>query len=122
MPKLTYACALTRNIDGLADFYREVLRVDPTWTGATYAEFATGPSSFCLWALAAYEQVAGPAVGLGAGSVMLEFEVDDVDAEYARLRGKVDFIIPPTTMPWGNRSIYFRDPDGNMLNLFSRAT
>jgi hypothetical protein len=25
----------------------------------------------------------------------------------------------PTTMPWGNRSILFRDPDGNLVNLFT---
>jgi catechol 2,3-dioxygenase-like lactoylglutathione lyase family enzyme len=33
----------------------------------------------------------------------------------------MSFIIPPTTMAWGNRSIYFRDPDGNLINLFSRV-
>jgi hypothetical protein len=25
-------------------------------------------------------------------------------------------------MPWGNRSILFRDPDGNLVNLFTPAT
>jgi len=28
---------------------------------------------------------------------------------------------PPTTQPWGNRSIYFRDPDGNLINFYSRV-
>ena len=28
----------------------------------------------------------------------------------------------PTLMPWGNRSILFRDPDGNLVNLFTPAT
>jgi len=28
----------------------------------------------------------------------------------------------PTTMPWGNRSILFRDPDGNLVNLFTPVT
>jgi catechol 2,3-dioxygenase-like lactoylglutathione lyase family enzyme len=61
----------------------------------------------------------------GAGGIMLEFEVDNVDAEFAHLKARsqlaIDFIISPTTMAWGNRSIYFRDPDGNLVNLFSRA-
>jgi hypothetical protein len=26
----------------------------------------------------------------------------------------------PTTMPWGNRSMLLRDPDGNVVNIFSR--
>jgi hypothetical protein len=25
-------------------------------------------------------------------------------------------------MPWGNRSLLFRDPDGNLINLFTPAT
>jgi hypothetical protein len=25
-------------------------------------------------------------------------------------------------MPWGNRSILFRDPDGNLINFFTPAT
>jgi len=29
-------------------------------------------------------------------------------------------VLPPSTMPWGNRSTLFRDPDGNLVNLFSR--
>jgi hypothetical protein len=28
--------------------------------------------------------------------------------------------MPPTTMPWGNRSMLLRDPDGNVVNVFSR--
>ncbi|MFE4836295.1 VOC family protein, partial [Arthrobacter sp. NPDC056691] len=30
--------------------------------------------------------------------------------------------LEPTTMPWGNTSTLFRDPDGNLVNLFSRPT
>jgi catechol 2,3-dioxygenase-like lactoylglutathione lyase family enzyme len=53
-------------------------------------------------------------------SVIIEFRVDDVDAEYDRLVPLVqDWVQSPTTMPWGNRSILFRDPDGNLVNLFT---
>jgi hypothetical protein len=33
-----------------------------------------------------------------------------------------DWVQAPTTMPWGNRSILFRDPDGNLVNLFTPVT
>jgi hypothetical protein len=30
-------------------------------------------------------------------------------------------VMPPTNMPWGNRSMLLRDPDGTLVNVFSRA-
>jgi len=33
----------------------------------------------------------------------------------------VEWIMPPTTQPWGNRSMIFRDPEGNLINVFSRG-
>lgn len=32
------------------------------------------------------------------------------------------FVNEPTMMPWGNRSLLFRDPDGNLGNLFTPVT
>ena len=56
-------------------------------------------------------------------SVIIEFLVDDVDAVYEKLTGLVDdFVNQPTTMPWGNRSLLFRDPDGNLVNFFTPVT
>jgi catechol 2,3-dioxygenase-like lactoylglutathione lyase family enzyme len=56
-------------------------------------------------------------------SVIVEFMVDDVDSEYERLKPLVtEWVQQPTTMPWGNRSILFRDPDGNLVNFFTPVT
>lgn len=56
-------------------------------------------------------------------TVIIEFRVDDVDTEYERLKPLVsDWVQTPTTMPWGNRSVLFRDPDGNLVNLFTPVT
>jgi catechol 2,3-dioxygenase-like lactoylglutathione lyase family enzyme len=56
-------------------------------------------------------------------TVIIEFRVEDVDGEYERLKPLVeDWGQGPTTMPWGNRSILFRDPDGNLVNLFAPVT
>ena len=53
--------------------------------------------------------------------VILDFLVDDVDAEYGRITALgVEWVMPPTTQPWGNRSMIFRDPAGNLVNVFSR--
>ena len=56
-------------------------------------------------------------------TVIIEFRVGDVDSEYERLKPLVtDWVQEPTTMPWGNRSILFRDPDGNLVNFFTPVT
>jgi predicted enzyme related to lactoylglutathione lyase len=56
-------------------------------------------------------------------TIIIEFLVADVDAEFARLQDDLDdVVLEPTTMPWGNRSTLFRDPDGNIVNIFSRPS
>ena len=46
----------------------------------------------------------------------------DVDAEYERIAALgVAWVMLPTTQPWGNRSMIFRDPGGNLVSVFSRS-
>lgn len=53
-------------------------------------------------------------------SITLDFRVDDVDATYKALQDVVEvFVNEPTDMPWGNRSLLIRDPDGNLINFFT---
>ena len=40
-----------------------------------------------------------------------------MEREYARLKGfQVEWVQELTTQPWGHRTFYVRDPDGNLLN------
>ena len=112
----------TRDVPAVSRFYEEVTGVTasviPGLSG--YAEIRF--PSFLI-ALASEESSArynpGAVVGASNRSAILEFEVDDVDAERARLEGIVrDWVMQPTDMPWGNRSMLFRDPDGNLINLY----
>jgi catechol 2,3-dioxygenase-like lactoylglutathione lyase family enzyme len=125
MHSLTYACVLTGDIERLGSFYHAVLQLEPASSRGAYMEFQTEPGIFALWSIDEFQQIVGARLAdrLAQGSIMLEFRVDDVDAEYARLRsieGLVpEFVMPPTTLPWGNRSIYFRDPDGNLIDFFT---
>ena len=53
--------------------------------------------------------------------LMLDFLAADADAEHDRIAGlNVEWVMPLTTQPWGNRSMIFRDPRGNLVNVFSR--
>jgi uncharacterized glyoxalase superfamily protein PhnB len=48
--------------------------------------------------------------------------VEDIDAEYTRLKDRVELIHEPKLMPWGNRCFQFRDPEGTAVALFMPFT
>ncbi len=54
-------------------------------------------------------------------AAIIEFRVDDVDTDYRKLVDIIggSLVQKPTTMPWGNRSLLFRDRDGNLVNFFT---
>lgn len=121
--KLTHACLITKDLTGLRDFYREVLQVEPKVYQDDYIEFPTAGAILSLYKQESLDKTVPGAMQAGVNkSLMLEFEVAAVDQEYARLKQSklgIDWVMAPTTFPWGNRSIYFRDPEGNMINLYS---
>lgn len=50
----------------------------------------------------------------------MEFQVDDVDADFARLTAAGAAVLQePTTMRWGGRAMMLADPDGNRVNLYT---
>src|SRR5215475_680522 len=52
--------------------------------------------------------------------IILDFQTANVDAEYQRIASLgVEWVTPPTTQPWGNRSMIFWDPGGNLVNVFA---
>lgn len=63
---------------------------------------------------------AGAAIAAANRSAILEFQVADVDSVLACMRATAELVQAPTVMPWGNRSLLIRDPDGNLVNVFSK--
>lgn len=51
-------------------------------------------------------------------TAVIEFQVEDIDADYQRLKDKVTLVHELKTMPWGNRTFQFRDPEGTAVSLF----
>jgi uncharacterized glyoxalase superfamily protein PhnB len=91
-----------------------------------FAELQTGSMTLAIGSTRTLRFFGGNDVAGAAQnfSSIVEFRVDDVDGEYRRLAGYLQSYIvqEPTTMPWGNRSLLFRDPDGNLVNLFTPVT
>lgn len=122
-PVLVNTCLITTDAPRLIAFYESVLQIKPSKTSDDYAEFPTGGGVLAIFSAASQEKyIPGSAVAGQNHSVVIEFRVADVDREYSRLQSLVKtWVKPPTTQPWGTRSVYFRDPDGNLVDFFMRA-
>lgn len=112
---------ITADVPRLVAFYEMVTGASAVWGNELFAEI---PTPVGVLAIGSDKTVAlfgqGSAEPAANRSAIIEFIVDDVDADYERLRGRVaEIVTEPTTMPWGNRALLLRDPDGNLVNLFT---
>jgi catechol 2,3-dioxygenase-like lactoylglutathione lyase family enzyme len=122
-PVLVNTCLITNDVNRLTTFYERVLQISPHRSGEDYVEFHTTAGTLALFSFAAQEKYIPGSASAGQNrSAILQFRVANVDAEYARLHDNVkSWVKGPTTQPWGTRSIYFRDPDGNLVDFFMPA-
>jgi catechol 2,3-dioxygenase-like lactoylglutathione lyase family enzyme len=120
--KFAQARIVTQDVAALVRFYRELTGMTPVGDDR-YTELHGPQLSLAISSQRMIDlHSAGAATSQSNRSMILDFEVADVDQEYARVTGFVDkFVQEPTTQPWGNRSMLFRDPDGNLINFFSAA-
>jgi catechol 2,3-dioxygenase-like lactoylglutathione lyase family enzyme len=115
---------ITGDVARLVSFYERVTGVPANWFGEDFAELSTGRATLAIGSTRTVPLFApGAARPADNHTVIIEFLVDDVDRVHKNLAGFVeDFVNEPTTMPWGNRSLLFRDPDGNLINFFTPLT
>ncbi|MGW6117549.1 VOC family protein [Nocardia sp. NPDC055165] len=115
---------ITADIEQLVGFYQRVTGVEARWATPDFAEIVTPAGTLAIGSVRTVALFgAGSARPADNRTAIIEFMVSDVDADYRRLRDSVeDFVNEPTTMPWGNRSLLLRDPDGNLINLFTPIT
>ena len=113
-------CLITQDVLALADFYSRALGAKAEGD-AQHAEVHTAGAHLAIFSIEGMENMAPHSMqGAGYGSVTLGFEVQDVDAEYERIQALgVEFVMLPKTHPWGARSFWFRDPDGNIVDFFA---
>jgi predicted enzyme related to lactoylglutathione lyase len=114
-------------IEPIAAFYAALLDVSVP-LNEHYLEVPAGPASVGF-SRVGFTEDRGPhatcASGPAAqdGESILDFTADDVDVEYWRIDELgVSWLMPPTTQPWGRRSMLFRDPRGHLINVSSPTT
>jgi predicted enzyme related to lactoylglutathione lyase len=115
---------ITDDVAGLVTFYEHVTAAPVQWSTPDFAEVVTAVGTLAIAGTRTVALFGAGSARAGENhSAIIEFLVADVDAEHARLRPLVDGgLAEPVTMPWGNRSLLLRDPDGNLVNLFTPVT
>lgn len=112
---------ITADIKRLVQFFEDATGITAKWATDDFAELSSESFTLAIGStrtLAFFgEGVAEPATNK---SMIIEFLVENVDDNYEIIKGLTSEIVQkPTTMPWGNRSLLFRDPDGNLINFFT---
>jgi catechol 2,3-dioxygenase-like lactoylglutathione lyase family enzyme len=118
---IDYTVIFVRDMAAMRRFYGDVLgfpllrELSPGWI-----EYRVGDNTL---ALARPSRTAGDApVPNGSAALQLAFKVSvaEVDACASELMQRnVELLSPPTDQTFGHRTLFFRDPDGNLLEVFA---
>jgi len=122
MKRFNGVCIITQDAQKLKDFYFTILQIEPDGKDV-FAPIIAEEMELAFFTSDGMQRMApGTITKAGWGNYTLEFEVEDVDFEYERLtKMGVPVVKPPETYPWGRRSAWFRDPDGNIINFYTRT-
>ncbi len=114
---------IAADIKGMVAFYEMVTGLSADWLAPVFAEIVTPAATL---AIGSAETVAlwkeGSAEPGANRTAYIEFQVEDIDADYERLKDKVQLVHALKTMPWGNKTFQFRDPEGTAVSLYMPAT
>ena len=111
------------DIRAMVSFYEMVTGLSAEWLAPVFAEIVTPAATLAIGSvetIALWQaDSAEPAANRTA---LLEFQVEDIDADYERLKNKVPLVHQLKMMPWGNKTFQFRDPEGTAVSLYMPAT
>ena len=114
---------IARDIKTLVGFYEKLTNQQAEWLAPVFAEIVTPGATL---AFGAAETVAlfkeGSAEPASNRTAIVEFQVDDVQAEFARLKDDLEVVHAPKMMPWGNCAAQFRDPEGTLVGMYTPVT
>ena len=111
-----------RDLARCLTFYRDTLGLEVQESNPDSVAFQMENVYFLLLEVsAAAHMISEEALELkleGGPRGLLAAGVEDVDAAYEALKARgVTMLRPPTNQPWGLRTAYFADPEGNLWEI-----
>ncbi|MDR0909845.1 MAG: VOC family protein [Spirochaetaceae bacterium] len=114
------------DMEKMVKFYRDIIGMKTDWNGDVNADLQAGSCHLIMYGRKDFEKMVSQSFNYpkgNNGTMEIAFDLPnfaDVDNEYERLTGLgASGIFPPTTMPWGQRTCYVADPEGNLLEIGS---
>ncbi|MBV2187057.1 MAG: VOC family protein [Rhizobium sp.] len=114
---------VAKDIKSMVAFYELVTGCQAEWLAPVFAEIVTPGAALAIGSVETVVLFKEGSAEPGANkSAILEFMVEDVDREFARLKDRVDVVHEPKDLPWGNRTAQFSDPEGTRVALYTPVT
>jgi lactoylglutathione lyase len=113
---------LVQDLARCTAFYRDILKLEVQDSDSTSTSFRVENVYFFLLEATTAAKMIGDASlerkTVGGAQVLLAAGVENVDTAYAELKARgVTMLNPPTDQPWGLRTAYFSDPEGNYWEI-----
>jgi catechol 2,3-dioxygenase-like lactoylglutathione lyase family enzyme len=118
---IDYTVIFVRDMDAMRRFYEDILgfrllrELSPGWM-----EYRVGENTLAL--AKPRLTVADVPTPSGSASLQLAFKVSAAEVDQCAdelVRQGVNILSPPTDQVFGHRTLFFRDPDGNLLEVFA---
>lgn len=116
-----YSVILVRDMTAMQAFYSKVMGFQHVRDlSESWSEYRVGPNILALSRPGL--TAADPPIPKGSAALQLAFRVPvaEVDACAKALQTHdIPVLSPPTDRDFGHRTLFFRDPDGNLLEIYA---
>jgi catechol 2,3-dioxygenase-like lactoylglutathione lyase family enzyme len=116
--RLFAICLLVEDFEDSLDFYTSKLGLKINSRDGEFADFVIEGTSLALFGKDAAISMFPKQYMADGGGTVIAFQVENLDQGIDKLnKCGVEIFEGPKETPWGQKVAYFKDPDGNVLEI-----